>query len=146
MFARLSELEVSLESVLSPDESRGAFCFRFTRDKTSFIARRGILRMILASYTGLAPAALSFTYNRFGNLLSMGAYNLKFNMARSGDLAVYAVARHRDVGVDIECFQQRGFEILGIAALLFSKEEIAALNDIPAQQREEPFLQIWTRF
>jgi len=145
-FARLSELEVSLEPILSPEERRRAFCFRFTRDTVDFIARHGILRLILASYTGLAPAMLSFTYNRFGKPALDGcAFNPRFNMSRSGDLAVYAVARHRDVGVDIESLQQPGLDISSIAALLYSEEEIAALNDIPAHAREEAFLRIWTR-
>ncbi len=51
-FAKLPEMDFSLEAVLSVDEMRRASRFRFDRDAANFVARRGILRLILATYTG----------------------------------------------------------------------------------------------
>jgi 4'-phosphopantetheinyl transferase len=105
-FARLPEINRSLEALLSLDEMRRAMRFRFDRDAANFVAWRAILRMILANYTGVQPSKLAFTHSRFGKpALDRNVYNLRFSSSHSGELAVYAVSRGRVVGVDIERFQ-----------------------------------------
>jgi len=71
-------------------------------------------------------------------------YHVRFSLSQSGNLAVYAVARHRDIGVDLEQFRQGSLEISTIAASLFAEEQNAALNDTPAERKEEAFLRLWT--
>jgi 4'-phosphopantetheinyl transferase len=145
-FAKLPEVDFSLEALLSVDELRRALCFRFDRDAANFVARRGILRLILATYTGVPPSQLSFTHNQFGKPALNGCCcNIRFSLSHSGESAVYAVARGRDLGVDLEHLRQGPLEIPSIAGSFFSERQIAALNDTPADQREEVFLRFWTQ-
>jgi 4'-phosphopantetheinyl transferase len=144
-FATLADNDFSLQQVLSPDETRRALRFRFDRDAAMFVARRGILRLILARYTGLRPSQLSFTYNHFGKPALNGCfYHVRFSLSQSGNLAVYAVARHRDIGVDLEQFRQGSLEVSRIADSFFAQEQKAALNKAPAERKEEVFLRLWT--
>jgi 4'-phosphopantetheinyl transferase len=145
-FAKLRELDFSLEPLLSLEEMRRASRFRFDRDAAHFVARHGILRLILATYTGMPPSQLSFTYTQLGKPTIDGCfYETRFSLSQSGELAAYAVARRRDLGIDLEHLRQTGLEIPRIAGLFFSERQIAALNDIAADQQEEVFLRLWTR-
>jgi 4'-phosphopantetheinyl transferase len=145
-FARLPESHGSLNALLSVDEMRRAMRFRFDRDAANFVARRGLLRMILANYTGMQPSQLAFTYSPFGKpALDRNVYGLRFSLSHSGELAVYAVSRGRDIGVDIERLQQTILEVPTIAESFFSEKEIASLNLTAADQREEVFLHLWTQ-
>jgi 4'-phosphopantetheinyl transferase len=55
-----------LGDTLAPDERARASRFRLRRDRLQFIARRGILRALLARYLGEGPAELQFSYNTGG--------------------------------------------------------------------------------
>jgi 4'-phosphopantetheinyl transferase len=145
-FARLPEMNRSLDTLLSADELRRALRFRSDRDAGNFVARRGLLRMILATYTGVPPSQLTFTYSLLGKPALNGClYDLRFSLSQSGELAVYAVARRRNIGVDLEPLQQIDLQIPGIAKSFFSEEQIAILNDTPGDQKEEAFLRLWTQ-
>jgi len=145
-FATLLNGDFSVERLLSTDERRRAQCFRFDRDAAHFVARRGILRMILATYTGMSPSQLSFTHNRFGKPALAGlCSNIQFSLSHSGDLAVYAVARERHLGVDLEHLQQGPLEIASIAGSFFPETQIAFLEHTPTDQQEEVFLRLWTQ-
>jgi phosphopantetheinyl transferase len=145
-FAKLPENDFSLEELLTPDEIRRASCFRFDGDAANFVARRGILRMILAGYTGVPPSQLTFSYGQSGKPAFEGCFfDTRFSMSHSGELAVYAVSHRRDVGVDLEHLRQRPLEISRIAGSFFSESQIAALNDTAADHQEEMFLHLWTQ-
>ena len=145
-FTTLSECDFSLQALLSVDELRRASRFRFDRDAANFVARRGILRLILATYTGVSPSQLIFSYNQFGKPALDGRFcDTRFSVSHSGELAVYAFARRRDLGVDVEHLGQRPLEISRIAGSFFSERQVAALNDTPADRQEEVFLHLWTQ-
>jgi len=69
---------------------------------------------------------------------------IDFNLSHSGDLAVYAVARDCDVGVDVEQLRPIA-EALQIAEKFFSAPERAELATVPHAQLPEAFLNCWTR-
>jgi 4'-phosphopantetheinyl transferase len=145
-FAKLPDNDFSLETLLSPDEMRRASRFRLDGDAANFVVRRGILRLILASYTGVPPSQLTFSYSQSGKPALDGCFfDTRFSMSRSGELAVYAVAHRRDVGVDLEHLRQGALEISRIAGSFFSESQIAALNDTAADHQEEMFLHLWTQ-
>jgi len=52
---------------------RRALRFRFDREAATFVARHGILRLLLAIYTGVSPSQLTFSYGSLENPLSMNA-------------------------------------------------------------------------
>jgi 4'-phosphopantetheinyl transferase len=137
---------VQLESVLSPDELVRADRFAFAGLRVRYIASRGILRCILAQYTGLNAPALRFDYNPQGKPALAVGYGdrVSFNVSHSGDIALYAVRLDGAVGVDVE--QARPLaDLESIARSTFSAAEYAALMSLPAHQRVEAFFNCWTR-
>ncbi len=144
-FAKLAPLNFSFQPFLSDVEMKRALGFRSDRDAARFITRHGILRQILAAYTGVSPSVLSFTCSQLGKPALDGFCQIRFNMSHSGDLAIYAIARERDVGVDIEHRRQAPPEFPDIARLFFSDSEIAVLNATPADHKSDMFLNLWTQ-
>jgi 4'-phosphopantetheinyl transferase len=105
-----------------------------------------MLREILSWHTSESPGELEFCYGPHGKprlKAANGAHQLRFNVSHSHGLAVFAIARDREVGVDIERFQP-DFAWEDIAASFFSAGEVDVLNSLPAQDRCEAFLNAWT--
>ena len=59
-----------------------------------------------------------------------GAHPLRFNVSHSQGLAAIAIARDREVGIDIEHFQT-AFAWEEIAASFFSAQEVNVLYSLP---------------
>jgi len=136
-----------LQKTLSPDELDRAARFHFPKDQQRFIAARGVLRDILARYLGRSPAELHFSYGPFGkpSLASdCAADSLQFNLSRSGSIALYAVARQREVGIDLERIQPELAEEK-IAEEFFSRNEVIKLRSLPSSARLQAFFNCWTR-
>jgi 4'-phosphopantetheinyl transferase len=133
--------------VLAPDETVRAQRFYFERDRKHFTVGRGALRMILSRYVGLAPSLLQFTYTSYGKPAlseATGGDTLRFNLSHSAGLALCAVARHREVGVDIEGVREMN-DLLQIARQFFSSNEYAVLSRLPQAIQTEAFFTCWTR-
>lgn len=137
----------SLRGALAQDERGRASRFHFERDRRRFVAGRGLLREILSRYVGLSPDGLRFGYTPYGKPYladECGGGWLRFNVSHSGGLALYAVTRGRELGIDIE--QVRAdIEHEEIAERFFSGQEVAALKALPAGLRREAFFLCWTR-
>ena len=137
----------ALRGTLSEDELLRAERFRFSRDRSKFIAARGILREILSRYLCLPPTLLRFGYNAFGKpelCEEVGGATTRFNLSHAGEIALYAVAAGREVGVDVE-FVREDVACAEIAADFFSRREAAALLALPADVRTRAFFNCWTR-
>jgi 4'-phosphopantetheinyl transferase len=134
----------SLSSTLSPDEHARARRFRQTRDQDRFRVARGGLRSLLARYLGVEPADLSFDYGPRGKPALAGAVDIHFNLAQSRGLALVAVTRLGDVGVDVEQLRPVR-DADGIAERFFSPAEKAGLQTLPARQKSAAFFNLWTR-
>jgi 4'-phosphopantetheinyl transferase len=135
-----------LAYTLSSDEDTRAQRYRFAVDSNRFIARRGILRVILGHYLALAPYQLQFYYGIHGKpklTQDCGGHSLRFNVSHSYGLALYAVTRDREVGIDIECRRSIP-EATDIADKLFSTSESLTLRSAPSSGQEEVFLKYWT--
>ena len=136
-----------LEQILSKDEQTRAARFHFQRDRRRFAVGRGILRAILGGYLNVEPDQVEFCYGAHGKPYLAGNLDdsaLRFNLAHSHELVVYAFACGRDIGVDLEYIRPiPNFE--RISANFFSARENAALNSLPAEQRQEAFFNCWTR-
>jgi 4'-phosphopantetheinyl transferase len=147
--ADLDEISLVKEfaPLLSPDEAERAARFHFQHDRGNFIAARGLLRTILAHYTKISAANLQFSYSENGkpSLVSAAQFgNLNFNLSHSDGLALYAVTRNRDLGIDVE--SMRPFADMDeIAVRCFSNEEQSSLRSLESPQQEEKFFRYWTR-
>lgn len=128
-----------LEQLLTQEERRRAAAFAFERDRRRFVAARARLRRLLGERLGVAPRAVRILYNPRGKPQLAPGYDrdLRFNLAHSGELAVYAFADGADVGIDVEALRE--VEDAGdIAARAFSAGERRAW-------RAFGFLYCWTR-
>jgi 4'-phosphopantetheinyl transferase len=136
-----------LRATLSADERTRAARFQFPKDQQHFVAARGTLRMILARYLDRAPDRFEFCYNPFGKPeLAPGGDTggLRFNLSHSQGLALYALTRDQEIGVDLEGVRA-DFEWEDIASRSFSPAEVEALRLVPAALRAEAFFNCWTR-
>jgi 4'-phosphopantetheinyl transferase len=136
-----------LEATLSLEEKARADRFHFANDRNRFIVARGLLRELLGKYLAQAPAGLEFSYGLHGKpALSGGnaSSGLFFNLSHSAGLAVYAIARERNLGIDVEHVRS---ESAGedIAKRYFSAREVSDLRTLPPEARVEGFFHCWTR-
>ncbi len=119
-----------LRGTLALDEQARAARFRFERDRHHFIVGRGTLRALLGRYLGAEPGRLEFRYEVYGRPALAVGTDLRFNLAHSHGLALVAVARDREVGVDIE--QVRPIESFErIIERFFSPRECATFRRCP---------------
>lgn len=134
----------TLAQCLSTDERERAAGFYFERHRAHFIAARGILRHLLARYTGQSPSDLRFAYTGNGKPSLRGYDCMRFNLSHSGDLVLYAFTHCREVGVDLE--QARPLSDLdSLAERNFSAIEVTALKTLPPDERLNAFFACWTR-
>ncbi len=131
---------------LSDAEARRAERFRSERDRRHFRFRRCFLRALLASYLGRDPSALALEEGRHGKprLRAPGGGDLEFNLSRSGEWILIAVARGRVVGVDVERLAHEA-ELSSMAAQVFARHEVEAFEKLPPGERMEAFFRTWTR-
>jgi 4'-phosphopantetheinyl transferase len=150
VFAWLDTLDDERETLsgcLSAEERARANRFTFARDRERYTRRRGLLRQILSSHTGIDAAAIRFEFTGNGKPILAGAYPhqfVHFNASHSNGLAVYAVSKAGAVGIDIE-------KIKAFA----NWRELAREHFVEAEQRElfgvcqrhqlEAFYRGWTR-
>lgn len=138
----------ALHGTLNSDERQRAGRFRFAKDREHFVVARGVLRDILGRYLGTPPARIGFSYSQYGKPSleegSGGDGRLRFNVAHSHGLALYAVGRGRELGLDIE-YLRDDLAGLEVAERFFSPPEVAALRALPAELRTAAFFNCWTR-
>ena len=137
----------TLHRTLSTDERARAGRFYFEKDSARFIVGRGLLRAILGRYLGIEPDHLEFCYNIHGKPAlteEFGDNVLRFNLSHSHGLILYAIARNRDIGIDLEFIRPELAEER-IAERFFSLNEIAALRALPKTMQHRAFFACWTR-
>lgn len=133
-----------LLGTLSADELSKASRFRFEKDQRRFIEVRGILRQILGAYLQKKPHTLQFNYGNNGKPFLANNDTLQFNLSHSGNMALYAFAYNRNIGIDLEWIQQ-DIAIEEVANRFFSEPEIVSMQQLAEPKRNELFFQYWTR-
>jgi 4'-phosphopantetheinyl transferase len=131
---------------LSDDELVRAGRFLFERERRRFAICRATLRAILGGYLGTRPGELSFRTGPYGKPhLDPERYGerIRFNVSHSGELALVAVSRERELGVDIEHVRPLD-GIDEIVARHFSPGERLALKCVAPTARLAMFYQYWT--
>jgi 4'-phosphopantetheinyl transferase len=136
----------ALLELLAAGERARAERFVFDVHRRRFTAARGLLREVLGLLLAKAPASLVFEYGPHGKprLEGEAGTALCFNVSHSGDRALFAFARERELGVDVEAVRTE-IEHAAIAARFFSPGEQAALLERPESERASAFFTIWTR-
>ena len=140
-----------LQIILSEDEKLRADRFYFPADKNHYLAARGILRSILAGYLDTNPELIKFTYTPQGkpyivndnreNSVKHRNKGIQFNLSHSQNLALYAIAIDRPVGIDLE-YCRPLTDALALAKRWFLPSEYQQL--LAQTNQETCFLRLWT--
>ena len=135
-----------LKKFLNQAEWQKVLRFCFERDRNSYIAGRGLLRLILGLYLDKSPSNIHFDYGPQGKpvLAKQHVSSLNFNLSHSNNLVLLAFSCNRDVGVDIE-YHRYLMDWQGIAKYYFAPGEQSALKKLPPEQQQHAFFDCWTR-
>jgi 4'-phosphopantetheinyl transferase len=135
-----------LHDHLSVEERSRADRMRIAACRDRFVAARGQLREVLAAYLTSPPDSLVFTYGPHGkpSLDGDAEEKLCFNLSHSGDLALLAINRECQIGVDIERAKP-GRPFQRLSERFFSGEESRTLCSLPPEEQESSFYACWTR-
>lgn len=138
----------SLQQILSVDEKARARRYYFETDRNYFIVSRGLLRIILSRYLDMEPSKLRFCYSPYGKpslVILADEETISFNVSHSCGLALYAITRGREVGIDLERIRT-DFACGQIAGLFFPPRENAMLRTFRAKSLiHKEFFNCWTR-
>jgi 4'-phosphopantetheinyl transferase len=136
----------AFERTLSEDEVERADRFCFERDRRRYVCARGALRELLSRYLRVESRDITFRYGTNGKPALDGGLDglLAFNVSHSGELALIAIGRGMELGVDVEAV--RPMQDAGdIAARFFAPGEHERLMSLPDDERTNAFFACWTR-
>jgi len=129
--------------ILSEDERSRADRFKRGFLKRNFVAARGNLREILAPRLGCEPSAIQFGYSDRGKPYIQNFNGLYFNLSHSQDLAIYALCRDREVGIDLE-FINFQCDVDSIAKRYFLPSEQKVISSLGDRDKYLAFYRAWT--
>jgi len=140
--------------VLSETEQARGFRFVRHRDRRRFVVCRGTVRMVLGQLLDVPAYDVVFRAGSGGKPeldpveLGCGPKNDKtlprFNVTHSGDFALFALCRDRELGVDLE-HRRTIAESTRIVASYFTPAECSRFLDLSESIRDVAFLRGWTR-
>lgn len=133
-------------SWLDPDERERARRFRFEVHRRRFVGARAALRVLLGERLGLAPGEVPLAAGEDGKprLASGPQADLRFNLSHCGPRALYALTRHRDIGVDVETVRVLP-DMEEVALEVFSPDELREWRSVRPEERAQAFFNGWTR-
>jgi 4'-phosphopantetheinyl transferase len=140
---RPPDVTARLRTVLSAAECERAGRFYLPQHGARYVVGRGLLRVLLARYVGLAPEEIEFAYGPHGKplLRSAGPW---FNLAHSGAQVVFAFSSSAEIGVDVEVAKAERTHGR-VAERFFAPAEVRSLRSLPEALQPLAFLYGWTR-
>lgn len=143
----LSMLSEDADDHLSADEISRASQYRNKIDRQRYRKSRSVLRIILSGYISVEPSKIRLEIGQHGKpglSRKIHSPSIEFNISHSNKLMLFAFARSRRVGVDIE--HVRPFpELAHLVNRYFTERESSAIRSISKQQRTSSFFSGWTR-
>jgi 4'-phosphopantetheinyl transferase len=131
-------------NLLTPDELERADRMLDPQGQQHFIRARSALRAILGKYLNQPPGELAFGYGEHGKpFIQDLATDLHFNLSHSHELALLAVTRQAEVGIDLERLQARP-NLQAIAHRLFDVTIQQELAQLEGDALTEAFYRHWT--
>ena len=137
----------TFDEALSLDDRTRAHRFRFESDRRKFCVARASLRLILGRYLKAKPGRLKIDTGEYGKPYfadHKATYGLRFNLSHSHQLALIAISRDREVGVDVE-YMRPNFVTDEVAGHFFSPAEAEQLRSLPFELKTQSFFNCWTR-
>jgi 4'-phosphopantetheinyl transferase len=133
----------SLFELLDVEERKRAARFKFAAPRNQFLISRALLRQALGRYRRIDARDIRFLTSANGKPELAENCDLRFNLSHSAGVAVIAVVRHRQVGVDVERIRP-DTNALELAERFFSPPEVQWLRSQPAAQHVPSFFTCWT--
>ena len=133
-------------ALLSGEERQRAGRFAGDRERRRFTVARARLRQLLGARLAVAPEAIELVYAPGGKprLHPRFGGDLRFNVSHHQDVAAFAFAYGREVGVDVEEVRTL-VDADAIAALAFSPREHRTYLALDPDQKPRAFFNCWTR-
>jgi 4'-phosphopantetheinyl transferase len=136
-----------LARTLDADEVARADRFQAPHHRERWIVGRGLLRELVGQYTGCLPSNVRLVYGPHGKpslAPDSGDSSLRFSLAHSEGLVVFALARDVEIGVDVEAVRPlKDLEL--VAEQFFSPRECESLRSLRPDQRVDGFFNCWSR-
>ena len=135
------------QRLLSNCESQRAARFVYRHDRRRYIFFHGALRTILGAYTHVQPHLLEFSQNKYGKpfiLTRDNSCKLQFSLSHSKDIALIAITRDREVGVDVEYIRPMQ-DAREITRKYFSCVERRIMLQLEDDVFNEMFFVCWTQ-
>ncbi len=130
----------ALGGLLTADELLRAGRMRTDGGSRRLVVTRAAVRALLGGYLGTPPEQLAFSASAHGKPHLEPASPLRFNLSHSGGLALIAVARATEVGVDLEEVKPRR-DLPGLARRMFAEAERETIDR--AEDGERAFYRHW---
>jgi 4'-phosphopantetheinyl transferase len=130
---------------LTADERARADRYKVQKARHQFVTTRGLLRRLLGTALGVAPADVPIPYTEAGKPVlaeSAARPDFHFNVTHTDGLALLAAA-DRPVGIDVERVRAVA-DADGLVGRFFSPAECAAFRALPADLRPAGFFRGWT--
>lgn len=131
---------------LAEEERARSLRFHRERDRRRYVARQSALRGILGVYLDREPGALRFADGPHGKpfLAMSDSDGLCFNLSHSEGRVLVALAREREVGVDVEAVRILP-ELERMAEQIFTPFERTIYETLAPGARLSAFFRGWTR-
>jgi 4'-phosphopantetheinyl transferase len=113
--------------------------------RADFIVAHGILRQLLARYTGIPACDLALSLGPNGKPTldaESGHGKVSFNLTHSHGRALIAVSDGREVGIDLERINPN-VKALAIARRYFASAELSAIEGAPTSLQAHVFFRYW---
>lgn len=136
-----SELPQAI-SVLSREEQERAARLIAEAHRRRSIAAHAMLRSILSRYCGESPKQLAIGRTSDGKPFLSAYPSIRFNLSHSHGRALIAVARDREIGVDIENVRPE-VDVVRLAKRFLSERDQTFIECGEPAQRHERFLKTW---
>lgn len=136
-----------LWTLLSAEERAQSDRYKSVRDQKRFAAAHGVLRLLLARYLAVPAAEVRFVTGAHGKPYVIGLNgaggSLRFNLAHSGEMALFVFAENREVGVDLEEIDARTARP-ALAERFFAPGERSSILARTPDERPHYFARLWT--
>jgi 4'-phosphopantetheinyl transferase len=134
----------ALRGVLDAEERARASRLAAGRPRERFIVARALTRLALANALGIDAASVRLAVGPRGKpRLASSRANLRFSLSHTGGRGVLALARGREVGVDLE--RERRIDTFLLARRCFSPQELADFEALPPRERGSALFRCFTR-
>ncbi len=128
---------------LGTEERQRAERFRFERDYVTYVLAHAVWRLALAGWLERDARAVPLLHAPFGQPLLPGT-GWATSLSHSGTQVAIAAARAATLGVDIERSPSPR-SLNDLSSTICTPMEAEAMQQLPAAEREQALLVLWTR-